>query len=409
VSAQPSSARDTVRVLFDRNIFPYLAGNALSGIGTWFQILGQSVLVYRLTGSTFLLGVLGFSQLAAVFLFAPWTGSVADRFDRRYVIAVSEFLGVVLLIALAVTSALDQAGTVVQIVFALLLGARTAYTSPAAMSFVPTLVPERHFSTALALNSVTFNIGRAVGPVLAAAVIATLGTTWSFALSAVLSLALPVAILLVQPLTPHVRPATRPRLRESLQLVRSDRRLMALLYVIAAVALCTDPAVTLGPAFMSRELHHSDSLSGLLVGAFGIGAVIAAFTISHRLRGTRSGIAGTLGLAAIGCAAFAVAPELVLALTFLLVLGFGYLSTNVGATSRLQLEVAPELRGRVMALWTICFLGVRPIGSLFDGSIASVAGVRVAAFLMSIPAFLGVCAILVARAQSARQAGLDSA
>jgi MFS family permease len=390
-------------------MFPYLLGNALSGIGTWFQILGQSILIYRLTGSTFVLGVLGFSQLAAVFVLAPWTGSVADRFDRRHIIAVSEFLGVVLLIGLAVTAALGHAGTAVQIVFALLLGVRTAFTSPAVMSFVPTLVEERHITAALALNSVTFNIGRAVGPVVAAAVIATLGTTWSFAFAAVLSLTLPVLVLLVRPLTPHVRPAMRPRLRESLQLVRADRRLIALLYVIAAVALCTDPAVTLGPAFMAKALHHKDSLAGLLVGGFGIGAVLAAFTISHRLRGTRKGIAGTLSLAAIGCAAFALAPSLALAMTFLLVLGFGYLSTNVGATSRLQLEVAPEQRGRLMALWTICFLGVRPIGSLIDGSIASVAGVRVATFVMAIPAFIGVGAILFSRVQSTRQARLDSA
>jgi len=407
-SHEGGSARDTVRVLLDRNMFPYLAGNALSGIGTWFQILGQSILVYRLTGSTFLLGVLGFSQLAAVFVLAPWTGSVADRYDRRHVLAVSESIGVVLLVALTVTAALGGASTLVMIFFALALGVRTAYSSPATMTLVPMLVPPRYFSTALALNSVTFNVGRAVGPVLAAACIATLGTTWSFGFAAVLSLALPACVLLVRPLTPHVAPTTRPRLRESLRLVLHDRRLAALLYVIAAVALCTDPAVTLGPAFMEDALDHSDSLSGLLVGGFGVGAVFAAFTISHRLRGTRTGIAGTLALAGLGCAAFAVAPSLALALTFLFVLGFGYLSTNVGATSRLQLEVAPEQRGRLMALWTICFLGVRPIGSLVDGSIASAAGVRVATFVMALPALVGVAAILLLRAQSAREARLDS-
>jgi MFS family permease len=407
-SHHAGSARDTVRVLLDRNMLPYLAGNALSGIGTWFQILGQSILVFRLTGSTFLLGVLGFSQLAAVFVLAPWTGSVADRYDRRYVLAVSESIGVVLLVGLTVTAALGGASTVVMIFFALALGVRTAYSSPATMTLVPMLVTPRYFSTALALNSVTFNVGRAIGPVLAAACIATLGTTWSFGFAAVLSLALPACVLLVRPLTPHVAPTTRPRLRESLRLVLGDRRLTALLYVIAAVALCTDPAVTLGPAFMENALHHSDSLAGLLVGGFGVGAVIAAFTISHRLRGTRTGIAGTLALAGLGCAAFALSPSLAVALTFLLVLGFGYLSTNVGATSRLQLEVAPEQRGRIMALWTICFLGVRPIGSLVDGSIASAAGVRVATFVMSLPALAGVAAILFVRAQGAREARLDS-
>ena len=403
MSAQPStkvstdaSARDTVRVLFDRNMFPYLLGNTMSGIGTWFQTLGQSILIYRLTGSTFLLGVLGFSQLAAVFVLAPWTGSVADRFDRRHVIVVSESAAVVVMATLTAMAALGHARTEVLLVFALALGVRVAYSSPSGMSLVPTLVEGRYFATALALNSVTFNLGRAVGPVAAAGVIATLGTTWSFGIAAALSLPLPICALLVRPLVPHVRPPVRPRLRESLGLVARDRRLAAYLYVIAAVAVATDPAVTLGPAFVTRALHHHDSLAGVLVGGFGAGAIVAAFTISHRLRGTANGIAATLALAAIGCMTFAFAPSLALAIVFLLILGFGYLSTNVGATSRLQLAVAPEQRGRIMALWTICFLGVRPVGSLVDGSIASAAGVRIATFVMALPAVVGVVAILVA-------------
>jgi MFS family permease len=343
-----------------------------------------------------------------VFFLAPWTGSVADRFDRRYVIALSEFAAVAVLIALAVTAALDAAGTPVQIAFALALGVRAAYTTPSQMALVPTLVERRYFATALALNSVTFNLGRSVGPVLAAVVIAGFGTTWSFAIAAVLSLSLPLGVLLVRPLTRPVPPTERPLLRESVRLVLRDRRLAGLLYVIAAVALCTDPAVTLGPAFISKVLHHRDSLAGLLVGAFGAGAVLAAFTITHRLRGTRTSIAATLALAGLGTGAFALAPSLGLALAFLLVMGFGYLSTNVGATSRLQLEVAPEQRGRIMALWTICFLGVRPIGSLVDGSIAAAAGLRVATMLMALPALAAVVAILFGRLQNVRKTRLDS-
>jgi predicted MFS family arabinose efflux permease len=233
-------------------------------------------------------------------------------------------------------------------------------------------------------------------------VIAWLGTTWSFGIAAGLAFAPALSVLLVRPLTPHAAPATQPRLRESLSLVRGDSSLAALLFVIAAVAVCTDPAVTLGPAFMSRELHHHDSLAGLLVGALGIGAIIAAFTVSHRLRGTRTGTAATLTLAVLGAIAYALAPSLGLAMAFLAVLGFGYLSTNVGATARLLAGVAPEQQGRIMALWTICFLGVRPIGSLIDGSIASVAGVRVASALMALPALIAVGAILVDRAHRAR-------
>jgi MFS family permease len=389
-------------------MFPYLAGNAMSGVGSWFQLLGMSVLIFRLTGSTFLLGLLGFASLAAVFVLAPWSGSVADRLDRRYVLAVSEFSAAVMLTVLTVIAALGHATTAVLIVFALLLGVRTAFSSPAQMTLVPSLVEQRHLSTALALNSVTFNFGRSIGPLLAAAVIASLGTTWSFGIAAALALAPALSVLMVRPLTPQIAPTVRPRLRESLGLVRRDSRLAALLFVIAAVAVSTDPAVTLGPAFMEQELHHHDSLAGLLVGALGMGAIIAAFTVSHRLKGTRMSIAATLGLAVFGAAAFAYAPNLGLAMAFLVVLGFGYLSTNVGATSRILTGVAPEQRGRIMALWTICFLGVRPIGSLIDGAIASAAGVRIASAVMALPALFAIAAILFLRAQRAREARLDS-
>jgi predicted MFS family arabinose efflux permease len=411
VTAQPPVAgpnprgtvRDTVSVLLSPNMLPYLAGNVLSGTGMWFQILGQSILIYRLTGSTFLLGVLSFSQFAAVFLLAPWAGSVADRFDRRYVLAASELSAVVITAALTVTAALGGATTWTLIAFALALGVRSAFSSPSAMALVPTLVEARYFSTALALNSVTFNVGRSIGPVLAAVVINSAGTTWSFGVAAAMGLPLAVSVLFVRPLTPHTRPDSRPQLRESIRLVLADKRLTGLLYVIAAVSLCTDPAVTLGPAFVSRALHHRDSLAGLLVGAFGAGGVLAAFTISHRLRGTRTGIATTLALAAAGTAAFSVSPTLGLALVALFATGYGYLTTNVGATSRLQLGVEASQRGRIMALWTICFLGIRPIGSLVDGAIASGAGVRVASFVMSLPAVAGVVAILLVRARGARQ------
>jgi predicted MFS family arabinose efflux permease len=234
-------------------------------------------------------------------------------------------------------------------------------------------------------------------------VIAWLGTTWSFGIAAALAFVPALSVLLVHPLMPQVAPASRPRLRESIALVRRETRLAALLFVIAAVAVCTDPAVTLGPAFMSRALHHRDSLAGLLVGALGTGAIIAAFTVSHRLRGTRMGIAGTLSLAVLGAIAFALAPNLGLGMAFLVVLGFGYLSTNVGATSRILTGVAPEQQGRIMALWTICFLGVRPIGSLIDGTIASVAGVRVGSAVMALPALVAVGAILFVRFEGVRQ------
>src|SRR5207237_5922548 len=144
------------------------------------------------------------------------------------------------------------------------------------------------------LNSVTFNVGRAIGPVLAAVVINTAGPTWAFGINSFSYLALVAGLTTVRPLVAQVKPETRPKLREAVALVARDKRLAGLLYAIAAMNLAADPPVTLGPAFMSKALHHTDSLAGLLIGAFGAGAVFVAFTVAHRLRGTRTTIATAL-------------------------------------------------------------------------------------------------------------------
>jgi MFS family permease len=392
--AEPPAERErtiggTLPLLRDRNFAPYLVGNLLSNTGMWFQTLAQAIVIYRLTDSAFLLGVISFAQYAAVFLLAPWTGSVADRFDRRRVVMIAQLGAAAVTAALTAVTALGLVTPGLLIAFALVLGASNAFSTPAMMAFVPSLVEKRHLSSALALNSVTFNAGRAIGPVLAAIVIETAGPTWAFGVNSLSYLALVVGLMLVRPLVPQARPASRPRLRDALALVRRNKRLAALLYTIAAMNLATDPPITLGPVFMTDEFDRPDSLAGLLIGAFGAGAIAVAFTVAHRLRGTRVTLATTLTLSGVGLAGFAASPTLGLALLCLFVMGIGYLATNTAATSRLQLDVEEDQRGRIMALWSIAFLGARPIGSLLDGAIASVAGVRVATVCMALPALAG--------------------
>jgi MFS family permease len=282
------------------------------------------------------------------------------------------------------------------IVFAAVLGVANAFTTPAMMAFVPSLVDSAHLSGALALNSVTFNIGRAIGPVLAAIVIGTAGPAWAFGINSLSYLALVLALTRVRALVPQARPSTNPRLRESIALVIRDRRLLALLYAIFAMNVATDPPVTLGPAFMD-ELNHPDSLAGLLIGAFGAGAVVVAFTVAHGLARTRKTVGMCLLVTGAGIAGFAVSPNLGLAMLCLFVMGLGYLATNTVATSRLQLEVEDVQRGRIMTLWSIAFLGARPIASIIDGAIAAAAGVRVASFCMALPAFAGAAVFLLWR------------
>jgi hypothetical protein len=223
--------------------------------------------------------------------------------------------------------------------------------------------------------------------VLAAAVVSTLGIPTAFLLNSFSYLVLIAALLVVRPVSRRERPA-QARLRDALGLVRRNPRLGVLLLVVATVGFASDPVNTLAPAY-ATHFGYRDVVGGFVVGAFGIGAITAVFTIAGHEVTRRRLILGLL-LAVAGVAAFSLSPSLWFGFGFLLVGGFGYLTANSSSTARLQLEVAESERGRIMALWSIAFLGLRPFASLVDGAVASAAGVRVAGVVLTLPALLAV-------------------
>ena len=382
-----------LRLVRQRDFGPYFAGNALSASGTWFQNLAAALLVYRLTGSALLLGVLNFSQFAAVVVLAPWTGRAADRLDQKKLLLVTQ-VGATLVTALLAALAWQRlATTPVVIVFSLALGVSSAFAAPVQQAFVAALVPPHDLRSAIALNSMTFNLARAVGPALAAVTVAQLGIPAAFAINSASYVAFAAAVLYVRPRPTRRAARGTARLRDSIRLVREDRRLLALLLVVAAVGFASDPINTLAPAF-AHAFGYRDVVGGYIIGAFGAGAVTAALVLAGR-EATRRQVTATLVLLAAGVAGFAVSPWLALGLPILLVGGFGYLASNTAATARLQLEVADEQRGRIMALWSIAFLGLRPVASLVDGAIASAAGVRVSGVVLELPALAAAALLLV--------------
>lgn len=383
VERAPSAAPSTLRVLTGRNFWPYFVGNLFSNCGTWFQVIAQALLVYRLTGSTFAVGVVNFAQFIGVVVLAPWAGSAADRFDRRRLLVVTQVGAVAVTAALALLNSQGLAPAPVVIGLALILGLTTAFAIPAMQALVPLLVPRDDLGPAVALNSLTFNLARAVGPVAGAFVVATLGITIAFALNSVSYVALILGLVFVHPAGQAPQPAERPKLRESLNLVRQDAMLVILLLTVAAMSLCADPVSTLTPGFAKEIFHRPDSYTGYLVGAYGVGAVVAAVTVAGRARNAVRRLPVTCGMLGLGMAAFGLAPNLGLAYIALAIAGFGYLLTNTAATTAVQLEVADSQRGRVMAIWSLAFLGTRPFGSLADGGVAQAAGLRPAAIMMA--------------------------
>ena len=381
--------REALRLVTHRNFGPYFLGNALSASGTWFQNLAASLLVFRLTHSPFLLGVVSFAQFIPMLVLAPWAGAAADRFDRKRLLLLTQSIAVVLSATLGALAlgGLEEAWIV--IVFALALGVVSAFSAPAQQALVSSLVPPRDLASAIALNSMTFNIARALGPALAAATIAAFGIPIAFEINSASFLLFIAALFAV-----HPRPQRRQRharLRESLALVRARPRLLWLLFVVLAAGFASDPVNTEAPAF-ANAFGHPDTWAGLIIGAFGAGAVAAAILTAGREGSPRQTVV-TLALLATGITVFALSPTLAFAFPFLVLAGFGYLTSNTRATAQLQLDVDESQRGRIMALWSVAFLGLRPVASLADGVIAGAFGVRVAGVVLALPAFAAAALI----------------
>ena len=398
-SASRADARAALRVVTQRNFGPYFLGNFISMCGTWFQALAQAILIYRLTGSTFLVGVVNFSLFAGVFLMVPWSGSAADRYNRRRLLIATQGFMTVVTAVLAAIAATGRATAAIVIAFVFLLGLATAFAIPARQSFIPSLVERHDLQSAIALNSVTYNLARAVGPVLAAVIVQRYGIPWAFAANSVSYLALIAALVIVNP-RPQELVDERPRLRETIEIVRRDTRLLALFGVVAAVAMSSDPVTTLTPAFATEIFGRPDTTAGVLVGSFGVGAVSAVFFVAGRTDVSYRRMGATLALLGSGILAFAFSSTLIMASVALFVAGFGSLASASSATGALQLETDDRQRGRVMALWSVGFIGLRPPAALLDGAIASGVGLRAAAVVMSIPALVAA-GVLLARRRTA--------
>ena len=404
--ADSRSRRSSLRALSHWNFAVFFAGNLLSNCGTWFQNIALALLLYRLTRSPFWVGVVNFAQFIGVVLLAPWAGPLADRVDRRKLIVVTQIAATVDSALLAWLIAAGVESRVVILGLALILGATTAFATPALQAIIPALVPRKDLGAAVAMNSVTFNLARALGPVAGAFVVARLGIPWAIGVNALSYVALAVAILIVQVDGRPEGHHERAPLRESFTLVRRDDRLLILLVVVAAVSLTMDPVATLTPAYATRYFHRPDTFSGLLIGAFGAGAVIGSVIPLRDTAHPGRRIAMMLAVLTGGMIAFALLPSLAAAIVMLGIAGFGYLIGQTSATTQLQLAVADRERGRIMALWSVAFLGTRPIAALVDGALAVLLGPRGATIVMALPTALA--AALALRVHGSRYAHQDA-
>jgi Na+/melibiose symporter-like transporter len=296
-------------------------------------------------------------------------------------------------LALLVGTGAETTPMVVALV--LFLGCANAFAQPALQSLVPLLVDDDELAPAVALSSLTFTSARTIGPVIAAAIIAGLGITWAFGLNCVSFAALVVALCVITPRPQGRRqPGDKPKLSDSLRLVRSNTRLLAIIIAIMATSFSSDPITTLSPAYAGRILGHNDAAAGLIVGAYGFGSAFAGITVSGRRNTPDRDLPVALLITGIGMIGLSFAPTMLFGMGAVAIAGFGFLWCNTIGMTSLMLGVEDSERGGIMTIWTLAFMGTRPLASLIDGSLGAVVGIRSATLAMSAGA-LGVALWLV--------------
>lgn len=364
---------DALRSLRKRDLRLFFAGQAVSLAGTWMQSVAQSWLVWRLTRSTELLGIVNFLGQVPVFLFGIWAGSIADRHARRRIVLATQTNAIVQAVLLA---ALTLTGTVRPwhvVVLAGMLGLTYAFEIPARQALLADIAgPDA--PNAIALNSSIVNAARIVGPALAGGLVAAVGEGWCFVLNALSFGGTYYALWVMNPpRQPKVEGSRRAHLLEGLAYAGKTGHVRALLALLAVSSFFAMPYQALLPVVSSEVLRGGAGLYGILLGCAGIGALTGAIGLLLRkgLAGLGRRVAMGTTLLGAGLLALAFARHPLLAGLALAVAGFGFITQMAGTMTLLQGLAPADMRGRVMGLFSTLFVGVTPFGALAAGFAAS--------------------------------------
>jgi MFS family permease len=371
---------DAFRALRHRNFRLFFCGQSISLIGTWITRLATSWLVYRLTGSTFLLGVISFATQIPTFLLGPVAGVWVDRWERRRVLVVTQILAAVQSLLLA---ALTLSGhiTIFHIVWlSVLQGLINGFDTPARQSFLVQMVNGRaDLSNAIALNSTMVNGARLLGPAIAGITIAAVGEGYCFLIDGLSYLAVIASLAAMRIETQSApKPATGmlEQLKEGWTYVSTFAPIRTVLVLFAIVSFMGIPYTVLMPVFATQILHGGPHALGFLMGAVGVGSTLAALALAARksVRGLYKLLPVVAAIFGGGLMAFSFSRNYGLSLALMAVTGFGMMEFAAGSNTVIQTLVEDDKRGRVMSYWMMAYMGASPFGSLLAGSLAPVIG-----------------------------------
>ena len=369
------------RALRHRNFALFASGQAVALIGYWMQTIAQSWLLYRMTGSATLLGVLGFASSVPILLLAPLAGLWSDRANLHrtmYTVQVLEMVQAIALATLAVTGVIAPWHI---IVLSMLMGVLVAIELPVRHAYLIELVGGKEdLPNAVAVTSLIGNCGRLVGPAIAGVVITAYGEAACFVVNALTFVAVLVSFALIRvvatPRTPNDTAVLRG-LAEGFSYAWRSVPIRLLLGALAIVSLLATPYMSLMPALVREVYGGGANIMGLLVGAAGLGGVAGTLFLASRpnVRGLVGVIACASCAAGTALALLSWSGRILIAAPLLAITGFGILVTSVSVNMILQTIVEDDKRGRVMSLYTAAFLGISPLGSLAAGALADVIGV----------------------------------
>jgi len=397
----------TFRALKHRNFQLFFSGQLISLVGTWMQNVAQAWLVYRLTGSSLLLGSVGFAGQFPVFLASPLGGIVADRYNRQRVVIATQTASMILAFILAAFTLANRITVPEIFVLAALLGVVNAFDIPGRQAFLVEMVGKEDLINAIALNSSMFNGARIIGPAIAGILVAKLGEGWCFFANGVSYIAVIIGLMMmrVQPRQAPRSGSTLEHISEGFRFVRNTAPISALLLLLGLVSLVAMPYTVLMPIFADRVLSsgtpHLAALVGsqdpgavrlgTLMGATGVGALLGALTLA-----TRTGVHGLGRWVTVSCAGFGISLVLFslshnfwLSTALLLPVGFCMMLQMSSSNTLIQAMVPDQLRGRVMSVYSMMFMGMAPFGALLGGIVADRLGAPLAVSIGGIAAIGG--------------------
>ena len=371
----------TLRALRHRNFSLFISGQAFALIGYWMQSIAQAWLLYKMTDSATLLGVLGFASSLPILLLSPFAGIWSDRCNLHRVMFATQILEMVQAVTLAGLALTGNLEPWHIITLSMLMGVLISIELPVRHAYLLELVGEKaDLPNAIAVTSLMANCGRLVGPALAGLEIGWAGESACFAINAVSYSAVIISFMFIR-VTPTVRAAKHKAMlqgmREGAAYVWHSRPIRSLLLLLTAVGLLGTPYISLMPVLVREVFQGGADQMGFMVGAAGMGAVVGTLYLA-----SRSSVRGLVRLLTWAAFAAGVALALVahvqlvwLALPLLAITGFGILVTSVSVNMIVQAIVDDDKRGRVMSLYTVSFMGVAPFGALAAGALADVIGV----------------------------------